>query len=85
MLFPYNGSKPQDLDNQTIREYAKDNIEHFSEMLKMAEEGCQNIRAGEVVMYLFLWQGVHAKAGNWDKLTPEEKNEVVSEFWDRNE
>lgn len=83
ILFPFSGPKPESLTSERIMEYAKENIERFSEMLKMAENGNPNIRPGECTEYLFCWQSVAEKKGDWDKLSLTERNEVVDEYMEQ--
>lgn len=83
ILFPYKGPKPAALTTERTLEYASENIERFSDMIKMAEEGNDSSRPGECTEYLFCWQSIQEKKGEWDKLSLTERNEVVDEYYEQ--
>lgn len=83
ILFPYKGPKPEVLTAERTMEYADENIERFSDMIKAAEEGNNSIRPGECTEYLFCWQSIQEKRGEWDKLSLTERNEVIAEYYDQ--
>lgn len=85
MLFPYHGSKPERLTGPMIVEYASEQISKFTEMLRFIwihePDMRKNCRRDECEAYLKLWVNVLIKGGDWNQLSPEERNEVVDHFF----
>lgn len=88
MLFPYNGPKPENLTQPMIIKYALEQVKRFEDMLTIhynkwtvSPDGRTGIRPEACREYRNLWYQVLLKNGNWDLLSPEERNEVVDCFF----
>jgi len=70
-------ARPKNLSDGLIQEFTNQSISHFERMIKYAELGNENIRLDECIMYLGVWSSIKGRGYDWDKLTNEEKNELV--------
>ena len=69
--------------SEHILELAVENIKMFETRLVAHKMGSPGIRPHECKMYLGIWQAIHAKGGQWDKLNGHERLEVKDALADK--
>ncbi len=70
----FHGKDPKP---EVVRALARYHVAHFENLVTLGERGVSGIRVGECREYLATWRRIAAADGEWSKLQPAERTEVI--------